>query len=170
MPAAIVQDWDRVSPVIAAALRESISTFFASILGHPPSERPEERLDPSASRVVSVISLVGELDWTLALVLPERTAVAITEKFCGFAIPFDSLDMADVAGELINVLGGDIVAKLDARGIKAQVSLPMAARGSNVEWLMPIGHSSLQISYSAQQGSFLVKLAARPGPDRGSGR
>ena len=47
-----------------------------------------------------MISVLGDVDWAVFLGLPKATAEAVTEKFAGFAIPFDSNGMGDAVGEL----------------------------------------------------------------------
>jgi CheY-specific phosphatase CheX len=114
--------------------------------------------------VVGVISYSGTLAWSFALILPEKTAKALAEKFAGFPIPFESSDMGDVIGEMANVIAGDISARLDAKGIVAQMSLPSVTRGHDMELFLPPGLPTLYHGYVTPQGPFWFRLVtARPG-------
>jgi len=164
MSSAILGSTDVFPPLVAESVRQAVAAFFTSILGEAPVETTNSPATDSCSGVVGVISLVGDGSWIVALALPSATASAVSEKFCGFEIPFDAAEMGDVVGELSNVLGGEIAAHFDARGLKAQLSLPMVARGDNVEVMLPEGLPDLQLNYSCRQGDFWIKVAAaRPG-------
>ena len=110
--------------------------------------------------MVGIISFVGTPTWTLALVLPEETAPKMAEKFVGFDIPFGSPDMGDMVGELANVLSGEVIAQLDARGVKAQMSLPMVMRGHDLETVLPRGTPELRLGYTLPQGHFCCQVTA----------
>ena len=86
-----------------------------------------------ANSIIAVISLVGDVEWSLTLGFPKETAEAVAQKFTGFSVPFDSGDMGDAIGELANVIAGSVKSKLDQRGAKANISLPTVLRGSAVE-------------------------------------
>ena len=111
--------------------------------------------------IAGIISFFGNLPWTLTWVLTDQTAPALAQKFTGFEIPFDSKDMGDMAGELVNVLAGEIVAQLDQRRIKSQMSLPTVARGTNLELMPERGAPNVaELDYSSSQGGFWLRLAA----------
>lgn len=151
-------------PLIAEVVRQSMRECLGPILACTPQEVPDVEAECSGPGVVAMISMVGDPSWTMGMSLPEATARDLIEKFCGFAIPFDSPDMGDAMGELVNVIGGDLVGAMEARGVKSHLSLPVVTRGVNVEVMLPVGSPSMKLSYSCPQGKFLVKLAtARAG-------
>ena len=86
--------------------------------------------------IIAVISLVGDVEWSLFVCLPRDTASALAAKFAGFEIPFESEDMGDAIGELTNILAGDVKLKLDAKAIKAELSLPSVMRAESIEVLV----------------------------------
>ncbi|MEE9258957.1 MAG: chemotaxis protein CheX, partial [Nitrospinaceae bacterium] len=106
--------------------------------------------------------------WLLMLVLPKSSAQPIVSKFCGFDIDYDSPDMGDVVGELANVLGGDIVARLGKDGMKVAMSLPTIMRGHDVEPLLPRGLPSQKMYFTLPEGTMALRLAAsKPGEQMG---
>lgn len=150
-------------PALSGAVREAATAFFVAYCGFDAVERPQATAAPCAG-VVGMISFIGNPNWAFALVLPEPTAVAASKAFAGFDIPFDSPDMADVIGEMANVMAGDISARLESRGMKAQMSLPTVARGHDVELLYPSGSPAVQLGFTSPSGEFWFKLVrARPG-------
>ncbi len=82
----------------------------------------------------------------------------MSRKFTGFDVPFDCADMGDVVGELTNVLAGEVVAQLTRRSIQSQMSLPMVARGNDVELLKPTGTPSRRLEYQSPQGRFWFEI------------
>lgn len=145
---------------IADGVKAAIESTFRSILGDAPAIAPDDGDASAWSGLIGIISFLGDINWTFSLGIPQATAPALIEKFAGFAIPFDSPDMNDVIGELANVIAGDIVAQLDRRKIKAQMSLPMVVRGSEIEVTPPGGALSLRVACGSAFGSFWYKLAA----------
>lgn len=85
--------------------------------------------------IISVISLVGDVEWSMTLGMHKSTAVVAVEKFCGMEISFESDDMGDAIGELANIAAGATKTKLDQYGIKANLSLPAVVRGEHMQAL-----------------------------------
>lgn len=116
-------------------LESAVETFGSTCNVTLAPAAAEPAKDPAAKALLAVISLVGDIEWSLCLGLPGETATALAAKFAGFEIPFDSPDLGDAIGELANILGGTVKAKLDSRGVRADISLPTVMRGTCVEVL-----------------------------------
>ncbi len=108
--------------------------------------------------ILSVISLVGDVEWSVFLALPRETASALAQKFAGFEIDFESDDMGDAIGELTNILAGDVKAKLDQRGRKAEISLPSVMRCSSLQVLIPRDAPVQRFCYTTPGGPFLTGI------------
>lgn len=143
--------------VLGDAVRDAADDFFRSSCGLKYAEQPEGAAE-SAAGIMSTISFMGDQPWTFSLVLPDRTAVAMARAFAGFDIPADSPDMGDVIGEVVNVIAGGICARLDAKGIKAQMSLPMVVRGENVSVMVPSGASTKHLEFVGSNGPCWFRL------------
>ena len=85
--------------------------------------------------IIAIISLVGDVGWSIFLGFPPKTAVAAASKFAGFDIPFESDDMGDAVGELANMVAGQVKILLDQRSIKVDISLPSVIRAEHLEVL-----------------------------------
>jgi chemotaxis protein CheX len=144
---------------VADGVRAAVEATFASICGEPVT-RSDEPAPSGGPGMIGIISFLGDVNWSFSLGLPRETAVAMTVKFTGMEIPFDCPDMTDVVGELANVVAGDIVAQLDARRVKSQMSLPMVARGGDVAVESPGGMASLSVAWNSPQGPFWYRLVA----------
>jgi CheY-specific phosphatase CheX len=144
--------------VIADAVTAAVETTFTAICGEKPLPVRDSPEEPHDASIVGIISFVGDLAWSLAWGFTQDSAAAIAQKFTGFEIPFESPDMGDVVAELVNVLAGDVVHKLDRRRIKAQMSLPTVARGESLELMPDRGHSLFRLHYTSTHGQIWFRL------------
>ncbi len=103
--------------------------------------------------IIALISLVGDVDWSIFLGLPRTTASPLTAKFCGFEIPFDSDDMGDAVGELTNILAGEVKARLDRQGVKANISLPSVIRAESIHVLKQSSVDTFKLCFGTPQGN-----------------
>jgi CheY-specific phosphatase CheX len=111
--------------------------------------------------MIAVISLVGDLEWSVYLAVPQPTATAIVSRFCGFDIPFDSADMSDAIGELTNIFAGQVKNCLDQKGVSVEISLPTVLRAENFQMLQQSGAVQISQSYESDAGSFCTGVMAQ---------
>jgi CheY-specific phosphatase CheX len=154
---------DTFPPQISAAVRDATVEFFRSTCGLKCEELAQPNYESSGNEIMSTISFVGNPSWVFSLVLPADTAVIVAKKFAGFDIPLESPDMGDVVGEVVNVIAGGICARLDAKGIKAQMSLPTVARGANLSLLVPSGAATSRMGFTDANGTLWVQLVKDQG-------
>jgi CheY-specific phosphatase CheX len=152
---------------IAGAVTAAVETTFSAMCGEIPVRDGTGPDHHPAAVIVGFISFVGDLAWSLAWGFTRDSALAIAQKFSGFEFQFESPDMGDVVAELVNVLAGDVVAKLDSRLIKAQMSLPTVARGQALELMPDRGRGVFHAHYTTTYGTFWFRLVAatRRGPE-----
>lgn len=114
--------------------------------------------------IISVISVMGDVDWSIFLGLPRDTAEALSQAFCGFEIPFDSEDMGDAVGEVTNILAGNVKQILDKRGVEVEISLPSVMRANGLEVLVGRGSSATKNCFESQVGYFWTGVVAGKSP------
>lgn len=157
-------------PIVSDAVEGAAAAFFRGSCGmtHVPDAEIDDTADTAA--IMSSISFVGDLQWAFALAFPEEAAVGIARTFAGFDIPFDSPDMGDVIGEIVNVIAGDVVGRLAKQKFVAQMSLPTTVRGSNVAMLTPSDASTTRFVFTGPAGTCSFNLVSSPNatlvPDR----
>ncbi|HEY1186909.1 MAG TPA: chemotaxis protein CheX, partial [Gemmata sp.] len=151
-------------PAISDAVEGAATTFFRGACGL--TYAPDTEIDDSlvSAGIMTTISFVGDLQWAFAMAFPEDAAVALSRTFAGFDIPFDSPDMGDVIGEIINVIAGDVVGRLAKQKLTAQMSLPTTVRGSNVAMLIPTDASAKRCVFTGPAGICWFDLVASPKP------
>ena len=163
-----------VNPLVHAdCVPESAVQIFQSIcrMTVRPQETVRDDLLRRTPTIVAVVSLVGDVSWGLHIGLPKETASAVAERFAGFPIAFDTSDLCDAVGEIVNILAGDVKARLDPRGVKANISLPSLMRCGEIEILLFHNGQSRNWCFDSEAGPFWVEVCAGPTaiPTRPSG-
>ena len=144
---------NHVETVKAAAL----DTF--TNIGVEPQFVYKGEEDAPCDGVVGIISIVGDVAWSLMVGVPRESAESLTVAFTGFEVAYDSADMGDVVGELANVLAGFVVNHLEGIGVSASLSLPTVVRGSHVEMMIPEGQPAARLNFDSTRGKFWIKVA-----------
>lgn len=139
-------------------LKKSVADTFGAWGLTPVLETDVDRRE-CRDAIIGVISLRGDMTWTIQMGFPRSTAPGMALRFAGFEIDFDSPDMSDALGELTNVFAGDVNAKLDVLDIQTDISLPAAVYGAGIEAPVQATRQSLQMYYSSDAGPFWIKLA-----------
>ncbi len=140
-------------------LLEAAMTVFSSTCGVQLQRIEDDASATGDGIIVAVISLVGDLEWTIFLGLPGQTATAAVSKFAGFEIPFDSEDMGDGVGELASILAGEVKAVLDRQGVNVELSLPSVIRAESIEVLIQHNSSTQRTCFDTELGKLWVGLA-----------
>jgi chemotaxis protein CheX len=142
-------------------LEATLSTISAVCKTQPnlKSQRTEAKVD--GEKVIAVVSLIGDVEVNLFLGMPSGTAVALASKFAGFAIPFESSDMADAVGELANLIAGDLKMRLNRNRIKANISVPMVFRGHELVVTTPSWEIATEHYFNTECGDFMAGLCSK---------
>jgi chemotaxis protein CheX len=131
-----------VNPEHTACVAEAAGQILNATCGVTLEPLPQDESLASGGVIIGIISLVGDVEWSVFFGLPRDTAVAAAQKFAGFDIPFESEDMGDAIGELTNMLAGQIKLNLDQKGVAVDISLPSVIRAENMTVLVQRQSSS----------------------------
>ncbi|MBT3200948.1 MAG: chemotaxis protein CheX [Phycisphaerales bacterium] len=125
----------------------------------------DEDVDLATSNVIiGIISLVGDIEWSVFLGMPSDTAVATSAKFAGFEIPFDSPDMGDAIGELTNMVAGQVKLNLDQKGVNSDISLPSVIRAESMTVLVQRHSSVNKNCFTSELGKFWIGVTMGRSP------
>ena len=145
------------SEVLINSIHQGIIESFSQLFERVRF-RGYDTVNESFEGIAVIISFVGDLPCSLIMTFAPETAVAMTCHFAGFEISYESEDMIDATGELVNIAAGPISASLVAAGIQAHMSLPTVLCGTGIEMMLP-GHSPItRLHYACPQGSFHAKI------------
>ena len=123
---------------LSTLVKQSVGATVESLCGAQATYRVDGHPDAPCDGLCGIISFMGDFAWSFMLALPRQTAIDLTVAFTGFELEFDSIDMSDAVGELANILGGDMNARLEALGAKMAMSLPTVARGHDIQLLLDL--------------------------------
>lgn len=141
-------------------LTKAVTEILGATCGVQLTPMPADSPEDSEAVMVAVISLVGDVDWTIYLALPRQTAAAVAAKFAGFEIPFDSPDMGDAVGELSNILAGRVKALLAEKDLKANLSLPSVLRADSVHVLTQSQAQTIRMCFASPLGNLWTGIMA----------
>jgi len=144
-------------------INEATEELFSSTCGVQLQLKQDDERLTSDGVVIAIISLVGDVEGAIFLGLPRETAPTLVAKFAGFEVPFDSPDMGDAAGELANILAGDVKKRLDAKGVKANISLPSVIRAESLEVLVQRESASVRVCYDSPVGTLWTGVTTAKG-------
>jgi chemotaxis protein CheX len=136
-------------------------TTFQTVCGVSPQVVPCPPEGAKEEMVLAVISLVGQVEWSVFLGLPQATAMAAAAKFAGFEIPYESPDMGDAIGELTNILAGQVKSILDKRGVKVEISLPSVMRAADLHVLINRNVVTTKTCFESNMGKFWAGMIAK---------
>lgn len=147
-------------------LKQSVVNTFSMICGDSPVPMELPDNDAAAKEsILGIISLVGDEVWSVMLQIPKGTAPSMAETFAGMEISFDSPDMGDVVGELVNILAGDLSARLDSIGLKMELSLPTVIRGNGLQLMNSAASPITRLGFKCSKGNFELLVQTGTNPD-----
>lgn len=139
------------------ALREGLERGLAQILGGDVAfkQLPEaRRTDPGHC---GSIEFSGDASFVVGLAVADSVGPDLARRFTGVPIAVDSDAMPDVVAEIVNVIAGDVVARLDQVGQQVAMSLPHVRPTTDVAEL---GRTVRTWSVGTDVGEFQVILIA----------
>ncbi len=147
-------------------MTEAITDIFDATCGielKPTEDRTNTAIAQDGEVIVGMISLTGDVNWTLFMGLPASTAATLAPLFAGFDIAFDSLDMSDAVGELTNLVAGSMKLNLAAAEFDIILSLPTVLRAKMmVVAPLPDSYCMRRTFSSADHGLFWCGLTMAP--------
>jgi CheY-specific phosphatase CheX len=141
-------------------LAEAAAEILGATCGITLTPQQDDSDSETKTVIIAVISLVGDVEWSIFLALPDDTATAVAAKFAGFEIPFDSPDMGDAVGEVANILAGRVKAMLVGKGLKASISLPSVIRANGVHLLAQSEVQTVRMCFASQLGTLWTGIMA----------
>ena len=85
---------------------------------------PDDKAVRKGEIVLGMISIQGDVHWSVALGSAQDSASAVASRFAGYKIPSDGPDLGDAIGEMTNIVGGRIKHTLGRKGLSVNISLP----------------------------------------------
>ncbi len=148
---------------IAKAIGRATEITLGTILGEEPKLKGSEEKLSESVEIAGIMSFVGTANATFAMLMNRQTATNLVYKMLGFEIDFDSSDMNDGVGELVNVIAGEIVAQIELIGYQTAMSLPMVIRAKDVSIMPKSTVPMITYDYSSNEGEFRIEVVSQLG-------
>ncbi len=144
-----------VSKEVTEAVQEAMLATISSLRGGAFKSKVGKVADPSGKFVLANLTFEGDTQLAISLGITDKLADKLARLFTGCPIDFESEMMDDVAGEFLNVMAGDLDARLDRAGMEVQMSTPTTSRefaGSGLERIQ-------QIDFDSSDGSCWIWIS-----------
>lgn len=123
-----------------------------------PGEPLAERVGSFKNSVSGIVGLAGPSKGTLAIHIPEQTALKITSSFLCMDVEQIDDDVKDAIGELANMVAGGFKYHLPDKGQSTQLSIPSVISGRGYTCEAIGSHSRLVVAFETPAGPFLTEL------------
>lgn len=149
---------------VVDAVRTAIEAYYTKLCGDAPQPVTGGQSLYDCECIAGIISFVGDASLSVAWIIDSGLAPVIGHKLARFPIPFDSPDMIDLGGELVNIVAGDIALALEAKRLHVKMSLPTVIRGTSFRLrMMPDkGAVVTHLNYRTQYGQYWLRIATQP--------
>ncbi len=121
----------------------------------------------SGNVVISMISIFGEVQWTVSIGFEETSAVGVASRLAGEQILFDSEDLGDAIGEITNMVAGEIKRVLVNRNLQVQITLPTVVAATQIRMLVHRTENASHdvVGYTSPLGRVRIALTVGQGAE-----
>lgn len=140
---------------------ESVFNLFKTMLHCTPEKVDVRKSEPQieGAYIVGLIGLSGPARGTVAMVLPQDTAAALTSRFIGMEVAPGDDAIPDAVSELVNIIAGAAKAKLSVDGHPISLSLLNVITGKDSSILSPSWSTWIEIRFDCECGPFSLRLS-----------
>jgi chemotaxis protein CheX len=123
-----------------------------------PGEPMAKRAGSFRNSVSGIVGLAGPSKGTLAIHIPEQTALKITSSFLCMDVDQVDEDVKDAIGELANMLAGSIKADLSESGAEYKLSIPSVVCGAEYQIDCLAESQGGIVPFAIDGGEFLIEF------------
>jgi chemotaxis protein CheX len=143
---------------------ESVCDLFSTMLAAKVTRGTVEMADSGgqgqSSEITGLIGWSGPARGTLALALPESTAMALASRLLGIEYTTMEDDVLDAVSEILNIIAGGAKAKLsESQGLGTiDLSLPTVICGARYDVQYPSQTNWIEVPFTSDLGSFGIRV------------
>jgi len=118
--------------------------------------------------LMAIIGLSGPARGTVALAIPEQTAINIVERLLGMRPKQLDETVSDAIAEVVNIVAGGAKAKFGiTSGPPIQLSLPTVVHGTSYNVDYPSKSIWLEVPFNSDLGGFTMRVTFEVGAGKG---
>lgn len=138
---------------------ESVHDVFETLIYILPEEQPvqeSEQCDLSGE-VIASIQIAGGINGIIGVVCSKNIAAQLTRNMLGSdETPEDESEIADCAGEIVNMIAGNIKTRCIEAGVTFNLSIPMVMCGKEMVMRMQEELHCLRVPFLVEGGEIYV--------------
>lgn len=146
-------------------VQQAMQTVLASACDLGLTAEPDDESVRKGKIVLGMVSIQGEVHWSVALGFTQSSASAVASRFAGYEIPSDGPDLGDAIGEVTNIVAGRIKNNLGAKGLAANISLPTVIWAQGFQVLLRHNTAVDYAHFNSEVGKIWIMVAV--GMDNG---
>lgn len=146
-------------------VQQAMQTILASACDLGLTAEPDDESVRKGKIVLGMVSIQGEVHWSVALGFTQSSASAVASRFAGYEIPSDGPDLGDAIGEVTNIVAGRIKNNLGAKGLAANISLPTVIWAQGFQVLLRHNTAVDYAHFNSEVGKIWIMVAV--GMDNG---
>lgn len=151
------QSIEAMLDTLVTCTSEVFETMVGTTLTADAPRNGETMNDPCG--VMGLIAFVGDYSGSVTFYSDEETAVTITSTMMGMAAADVTDEMADVVGEITNMVAGTLRTRMADQGIRWGISTPSVTVGRQLRTKhYGTVHTGLCHFAMASGGSFVIEL------------
>jgi chemotaxis protein CheX len=147
-----------IDPTLVKAVQEAFTQIIAIFVGKELIPKPIDEIDKLCDSICGMISFVGNQNFSVMICCSRESASELSMAMAGFNIDYDSADMGDAIGEMINIIAGNIITRMATVGFDVAMSLPTVFRGHDIERVVAQNTLSSCAVYDLSHSQFWVEI------------
>jgi chemotaxis protein CheX len=153
----IVLDEKFLAPFIAGTIKTfKVQCTIDLTPGKPSPKAASPAMEASITGVIAINC--SAFNGNVAIIFPEQTFLNVYEKMIGEKHTQISEEIRDGAGELINIIYGQVKSDMNAAGFNLQKAIPTVTHGKGIQ----ITHGKAQamtVPFTSEQGNFVLEIS-----------
>ena len=128
-----------------------------------PGEPKVKKNKTAYGDITGIIGLTGDTEGSMSLTFSETCALTLAENMTGEKFEEINDKVADMVGELTNMISGDARAQLEDQGLSFSAAIPTIVRGKNhtVDHIVE-GGATVFFPFSTDSGDLFVEACFAP--------
>lgn len=146
---------------------DSVHEVFETLIFTLPEEQSvqESGQGEFSGEVIAALQVTGDIDGIVAMVCSRDTAAQLTQNMLGLeAPPEDMTEIADCAGEIVNMITGSIKNRCVESGVSFHLSIPTVVWGKETVLSLQEEVSGFRVPFLVDGEEMYVAFLYKDGP------
>ena len=146
---------------------DSVHEVFETLIYILPEEQPVQESEQSefSGEVIASIQIAGDINGIVAVVCSQAIAAQLTRNMLGLdETPDDKSEIADCAGEIVNMIAGNIKTRCIESGVTFNLSIPTVVCGKEMTLSLQEEVHGLRVPFVVEGEEMYVAFLCKDEP------